>query len=63
MKEEYMSEIKKIGKHDVEIFKVKNRRGYAAICAGHLTEGDTSAQALDRMVKALNRTARKAKKG
>lgn len=57
-----MSEIKRIGKQSVRIFKIKNRRGFAAICNDHLTEGGTSGQALDRMAKALIRTARKGKK-
>jgi hypothetical protein len=45
----------KIGKNKVSIFKMKNRRGFAAICCSHLTEGRTKAQALDRMAKALKR--------
>jgi len=52
----------KIGKLQVKIFKIKNRRGYAAVCAGHLTEGRTTGQAYDRMVKALRRTSRKKKR-
>ncbi|MFP4473325.1 MAG: hypothetical protein ACLFPX_05565 [Candidatus Omnitrophota bacterium] len=52
---------RRIGKNTVKVFKVKNRRGYAALCADHLTEGDTPAQTLDRMQKALARTARKTK--
>jgi len=46
----------KIGHLTVEIFKIKNRAGYAAICCEHLTEGSTSEEAYDRMVKALRRT-------
>ena len=49
----------KIGKYDAKMFKIKNRKGYAAVCAGHLTEGRTVEQAYDRMVKALRRTTRK----
>jgi len=49
----------KIGHLRVEIFKIKNRLGYAAICCGHLTEGDTPQEAHDRMAKALRRTNRK----
>lgn len=52
----------KAGRHSVKIFKIKNRNGYAAVCSDHLTEGSTRQQALDRMVKALNRTAKKAAK-
>jgi hypothetical protein len=49
----------KIGHLDVEIFKIRNRRGYAAICCEHLTEGPTQQEAYDRMVKAVRRTQRK----
>jgi hypothetical protein len=49
----------KIGHLDVEIFKIRNRRGYAAICCEHLTEGSTQQEAYDRMVKAVRRTQRK----
>ena len=40
----------------VNIFKIKNREGYAAVCCEHLTEGKTTQEAYDRMVKALRRT-------
>jgi hypothetical protein len=49
----------KIGDKTVKLFAMKNRKGYAAVCADHLTEGRTEAQAYDRMVKALARTSRK----
>jgi len=39
----------------IKVFKIKNRRGYAALCADHLTEGPTSAMARARMEKALKR--------
>ena len=52
----------KIGKRSVKIFKMKNRVGFAATCCDHLTEGKTRNQAVERMVKALARTGRKAKK-
>ena len=39
----------------VKIFRIKNRKGYAAICRGHLTEGRSVSQAYDRMHKALKR--------
>jgi hypothetical protein len=45
----------KIGKINAKVFKIKNRKGYAAICANHLTEGRSVAQACDRMLKALQR--------
>jgi len=49
----------KIGKLQVRIFKIRNRRGYAAICEGHLTEGNSIQQAYDRMVKAVRRSGKK----
>ena len=51
----------KIGTAKVDIFKIKNRQGYAAICLGHLTEGKTPNQAYERMVKAMRRTSRRRK--
>ncbi len=48
----------KTGKKTVKIFKIKNRKGYAALCAGHLTEGRSPQQAFSRMVKAVRRTCR-----
>ncbi|MCA9398839.1 MAG: hypothetical protein KC684_06720 [Candidatus Omnitrophica bacterium] len=49
----------KIGENDVNIFKVRNRRGYAAVCKDCLTEGDTKEEAYERMVKAIRRVERK----
>lgn len=49
----------KIGHLKVQIFKIKNRRGYAAVCCDHLTEGKTHQEAYDRMVKAVRRTTKK----
>ncbi|MFA5272389.1 MAG: hypothetical protein WC412_08675 [Candidatus Omnitrophota bacterium] len=45
----------KIDTRKVKIFKIKNRRGYGAICANHLTEGATLPQVYERMQKALRR--------
>ncbi len=45
----------KIEEREVKVFKVRNRRGYAAICNECLTEGDTKEEAYDRMVKAIRR--------
>ncbi len=42
----------------ITVFKIKNRSGYAAICDEHLTEGKSQEEAVDRMQKALNRTAK-----
>jgi len=50
---------KKIGHLTVQVFKIKNRSGYAAVCFDHLTEGNTPEVAYDRMVKAMRRTERK----
>jgi len=49
----------KIGHLKVNMFKIKNRKGYAALCCEHLTEGKNPQEAYDRMVKALRRTNRK----
>ncbi|MDD5465765.1 MAG: hypothetical protein PHP73_05445 [Candidatus Omnitrophica bacterium] len=51
--------LEKIGHLKVEIFKIKNRAGFAAVCFEHLTEGKTAQEAYDRMVKALRRSSRK----
>jgi hypothetical protein len=42
-------------KTKVQVFKIKNRKGYAAIFSSHLTEGKTPSQAVYRMEKALKR--------
>ncbi len=46
----------KIKVGDIKIFKIKNRKGYAAMCKGHLTEGRTLYQVYERMLKALKRS-------
>ena len=51
--------IEKFGHLKVEIFKIKNRKGYAAVCFDHLTEGKTAQEAYERMVKALRRSNNK----
>ena len=43
----------------VMIFKIKNRKGYAALWNNYLTEGRTPAQAKQRMDKAINRKTKK----
>ncbi len=48
----------KIGGCKVSVFKIKNRKGYAAVCCNHLTEGSTIRQACERMEKALRRTSK-----
>ncbi len=57
-----MAQERKIGRLPVTMFKIKNRQGYAAVCADHLTEGATPDQAFDRMTKAIARTQRKTAK-
>ncbi|MFH1877967.1 MAG: hypothetical protein ABH883_04095 [Candidatus Omnitrophota bacterium] len=47
--------LKKVPASGVNIFKIKNRRGYACVCMDNLTEGNTREQAVDRMNKALKR--------
>ena len=49
----------KIGHLKVHIFKIKNRKGYAALCYDHITEVASPQIAYDRMVKALRRTNKK----
>ena len=40
----------------VKMFKIRNRKGYAAVCKDNLTEGRTPYQAYLRLAKALKRT-------
>lgn len=49
----------KIEESKVQIFKMRNRNGYAAICQECLTEGKTKEEAYGRMVKALKRVNKK----
>ena len=46
---------KKLSAGKVNIFKIKNRRGYAAICLNNLTEGHTPVEVFYRMAKAVKR--------
>ena len=48
--------LKKLSSKQVNIFKLKNRRGFAALCMKHLTEGRSPFQAFERMVKAVKRS-------
>jgi len=45
----------KIAGKAVKVFKIRNRKGFAALCCGNLTEGRTSQQACARLEKALRR--------
>jgi len=47
--------LKKLSAGKVQTFKIRNRRGYAAIFAGNLTEGKTVSEAMARMAKAVKR--------
>ncbi len=44
-----------ISPRKIKIFKMNNRKGYAALCKNCLTEGKTVYQTYDRMLKALKR--------
>ncbi|MBN1688643.1 MAG: hypothetical protein JW893_06045 [Candidatus Omnitrophica bacterium] len=48
--------LKKLSSGKVSIFKIENRRGYAAVCMKNLTEGRSPVQAFYRMVKAVKRS-------
>jgi hypothetical protein len=39
----------------VTMFKIANRQGFACICMNNLTEGATTLQAYERMMKAVKR--------
>jgi len=47
--------LKEIAVNKIRIFKIGNRKGYAAICLNNLTEGKTLYQVYERMLKALKR--------
>ena len=47
--------LKKVPMSQVQIFKIRNRKGFAVVCKDNLTEGSTRIQAIDRMNKALKR--------
>ncbi len=47
--------LKKLSAGKVTIFKIKNRRGYAALTMNNLTEGRTPVEAFNRMAKAVKR--------
>ena len=40
---------------EVKIFKIKNRKGFAALFRDNLTEGKTAGTAFERMAKAARR--------
>lgn len=45
-------------KSRVKIFKIRNRKGYAALFNNNLTEGRTVDQAFSRMAKAVRRRSK-----
>lgn len=47
--------LKKIRASRVKVFKVKNRRSYAAICMDNLCEGTSPKQAVRRLFHPLRR--------
>lgn len=47
--------LKPIQRSKVRIFRIANRRGYAALCCNNLTEGATPFKAYCRMQKAVKR--------
>ena len=49
------TEDKKLPRKKVNIFKIRNRGGYAALYKENLTEGKTADQAYARMLKAVKR--------
>lgn len=48
--------LRKLASGKVLIFRIKNRRGYAAVCMNNLTEGRSPQQAFERMAKAVKRS-------
>ena len=48
--------LRKLPARSVSIFKIENRRGYAAVCRKNLTEGRSPLEAFRRMTKALKRS-------
>ena len=47
--------LRKLRLKEVTIFRIANRKGYAAVARKHLTEGRTVYQAYSRLVKACRR--------
>jgi hypothetical protein len=47
--------LRKLGMRDITVFKLANRRGYAAIARNCLTEGRSIPQAYGRLAKACRR--------
>lgn len=47
--------LRKLSASKVTVLKLRNRKGYAAICMNNLTEGKTSAEAVARLYHPLRR--------
>ena len=47
--------LRKIRRGKIKVFKIENRRGYAAVCMNNLTEGRSVDQAVARMARPLKR--------
>lgn len=47
--------LKKLSSKDVTMFRIANRKGYAAIARDNLCEGRTAMQAYERLIKACRR--------
>ena len=47
--------LKKIRASQVKAFKIRNRRGYAAVCFDNLTEAPTKQAAIRRLMHPLRR--------
>ncbi len=47
--------LRKLSAGKVTILKLRNRKGFAAICFGNLTEGRTPQQAFERLCHPLRR--------
>lgn len=47
--------LKRLHRSKVKTFKIRNRKGYAAVCEDNLTEGISEQEALRRMNVALKR--------
>lgn len=49
-------QLKPVPMKDLTVFKIANRKGYAAVCRNNLTEGPDRKTAVERMKKALKRS-------
>ena len=48
-----------IKRSEVKIFKIRNRKGFAALFRNNITEGKTPARAFERMKKAARRKSKR----